>query len=182
MVFYDDLGFATNYTVDANLEYPGDGKWDYPERRVFKPGSDLVGGPQALIRPTDADAWLLVTGFTGLGALYATPDPDLICVFEQFDRVVLVKVFDPSIQMALDGLYPVRIAGSVNQGLLLVGDWTDITAVGLDGVRWRSGRLVLDDLHITRSDGDRIYYRGENFDGSSELRGSLDARTGETVG
>jgi hypothetical protein len=180
MVFWDDLGFATNYTVDADIQYPGDGEWMYPEHRVVKPGSDLIGGPQALIHPALAEPWLLVTAFTGLGALYATADPEILCVFEQFERVVFVNVEEPSMQLALDDIYPVRIAASVDQGLLLVSDWSGITAIGVDGVRWRAPNLTYD-IHITRADGERIYFRGTDPGESSETRGSLDARTGGVI-
>ncbi len=178
MVFWDDLGFVTNYAVDAELEFPGDGGWDYPERRIHRPGSELIGGPQALIRPGDATPWLLVTGFTTLGALYATADPDVLCVFEQFSRVTFVDVRDPAVQMTVDDLYPVRVAGAVDEGLLLVLDWSGITAIGADGVRWRQPDLAYD-IHVTRSDGDRIYFRGGNLEVGAEIRGSLDARTGD---
>jgi hypothetical protein len=179
MVYWDDLGFATNYSVDAELEFPSDGVWAFPERRIATPGSELIGGPQALIRPVDADPWLLVTAFQGLGALYATGDPDVICVFEQFDRLVFVNVNDPGAQVLAD-VHPVRVAASVDEGLLLVCDLTGITAIAPDGIHWRSDRLVADDLHITRSDGARIYYRGVGT-GGTEVRGSLDARTGDVI-
>jgi hypothetical protein len=179
MVFWDDLGFATNYSVDSDLEYPGDGSWDYPERRILKPGSDLLGGPQALIRPAQAEPWLLVTGFTSLGALYGTADPEVICVFEQFDRLVFVNVRDPAMQANIDDLYPVRIAAAVDEGLLLVCDWNGITAVATDGVRWHAPDLIYD-LHVTRADGDRIYYRGTDPVGR-KTRGSVDARTGNVI-
>jgi hypothetical protein len=121
-----------------------------------------------------------VTAFTGLGALYATADPNVLCVFEQFDRVVFVNVEDPSIQMAIDDVYPVRIAGSVDQGLLLVSDWSGITAIGVDGVRWRAPNLT-NDIHVTRADGKRIYFRGTDSGESNETRGTIDARTGEVI-
>lgn len=181
MVFWDDLGFATNYAVDAEVEYPGDGDWAYSQRRIAKPGSDLVGGPQAIIRPGRGEPWLLVTAFVGLGALYATADPSLLCVFEQFDRVVLVNTEDPSIQVAVDDVQPVRVAASVDQGLLLVCEWSGIVAVAANGVRWRAQALRVDDLKVTRADGDRIYYRGVDPADASEVRGSLDAVTGELI-
>ncbi|HEX4442018.1 MAG TPA: hypothetical protein VHZ81_00465 [Galbitalea sp.] len=178
MVYWDDLGFPTNYRVDADPEFPGDGHWDYPQRRVFKPNSRLEGGPQALIRPSSSDPWILVTAFSGLGALYATANPDVLCVFEQFERLVLVDVNDPSIQMMVESVYPVRVAASVDQGLLLVSDWTGVTAIGATGVRWITSGLPLDDFKVTRADGDRIYYRGVKPATAIEVRGSLDARTG----
>ena len=180
MVFWDDLGFATNYAVDADPEFPGDGQWDYPQQRIVAPGSELVGGPQALISPRDASPWLLVTGFTGLGALYATADPDVLCVFEQFSRLTFVDARDPRIQTTQDDMYPVRIAAATGVGLFLVLDWDGITAIGNDGVRWRRTGLVYD-IHVTRSDGDRIYYRGGNVHVAGDIRGSLDARTGEII-
>ena len=180
MVFWDDLGFVTNYTVDAEIEYPGDGEWGYEQHRLADARSDRVGGPQALIRPAHGDPWLLTTAFAGLGALYATADPDVICVFEQFDRIVLVNVSEPTIQMTMDDVYPVRIAASVDQGLLLVCDWNGITAIGNDGVRWRAPDLIYD-LHVTRADGDRIYFRGTHPGESVEARGSIDARTGGVI-
>ena len=180
MVFWDDLGFPTNYTVDAELKFPGDGRWDFPERRIVRPGSDLIGGPQALITPRDTPPWRLVTGFMGLGALYATAHAHVLCVFEQFSHVTFVDVRDPAVQMTPDDLYPVRIAGAVEQGVLLVLDWAGITAIGADGVRWRQSDLAYD-IHVTRSDGDRIYYRGGNLGVGPEIRGSLDAQTGEVI-
>jgi hypothetical protein len=176
MVFWDDLGFATNYSVDAEPEYPGNGEWGFPEHRVLSPASDILGAPQALVRPGgNTGPWLLVTEFATLGALYATPDPDVICVFDQLRRLVFVNVQSPSQQTMAEGIAPVRMAASVDQGLLLVCEWAGITAFGSDGVRWRAPDLVAD-LHITRADGDRIYYRG-----AGESRGWLDARTGEVL-
>ena len=180
MVFWDDLGFATNYTVEADLEFPGDGGWDYPERRIVRPGRELIGGPQALVRPVDAAPWLLVSGFTALGALYATSDPNVLCVFEQFGWVTFVDVRRPENQRTWDDVYPVRIAAATDAGVLLVLDWAGITAIGADGVRWRQSDLAYD-IHVTRSDGDRIYYRGGNLDIGAEVRGSLDARTGTVI-
>jgi hypothetical protein len=72
----------------------------------------------------------------------------------------------------------VRIAAHVDRGLLLVCDWQSVTAIGAEGIRWKSAELVRDDLHITRARGDRIDYWGNSYSGVGAVRGSLDARTG----
>jgi hypothetical protein len=180
VVFWDDLGFATNYTVDADPEYPGDGEWGLPVVEIGPARALPTPSPVAVIRPTDGESWVLSTAFAGLGGVYGTPRADVLCLVEQFHRVVLINVTRPVEQTEIDA-HPVRIAASVDEGLLLVAGWAAITAVGPEGIRWRSADLVLDDLHITRSDGGRIYYRGESFDGSGELRGSVDAHTGEVI-
>jgi hypothetical protein len=175
MVFWDDLGFPTNYSVDADLEYPGNGVWGFAEHRILDPDNGILGAPQALVRPVGAEPWLLVTEFGTLGALYATADPDVICVFDQLRRLVFVDVANPTRQTLAIGIAPVRMAASNDQGLLLVCDWAGIAAFGAEGVRWRATELVAD-LHVTRADGDRIYYRG-----AGETRGVLDARTGAII-
>ena len=145
------------------------------------PSSLPTPGPIAIIRPAAAPPFVLSAGLTGVRALYGTPDPDVICFVEQFGRVVFLTVTDGSMRI-VDDLQPVRIASAVDHGLLLVAGWQDITAIAADGsIRWQATNLVRDDLHITRSDGDRIYYRGRDFTPPGDLPGSIDTETGERV-
>ncbi len=180
MVHWDDLGFATNYTVDDEIEYPGDGQWGMPIHELAGGRSVPTPGPVAIIRPTEGEPWVLAAGFAGVAGLYGTPDPFRFCAFERFGRVVLVDIRNPSDQVEL-AIYPVRISASIDQGLLLVCDWQSVTAIGAEGIRWKSAELVSDDLHITRARGDRIDYRGNNHSVVGAVTGSLDARTGEVV-
>jgi hypothetical protein len=177
---FQTLGFAAEYSVEEDPEYPSDGAWDFREVRVGATGATLIGGPQALIRPSTGEPWYLVTSFAHFGELFASPDPHRICVFEQFERAVLVDTRRPERQTPLD-VYPVRIASSVEHGLLLICSWIDITALASDGIRWRTKRLVLDDLHIERVRGDQIECRGAALGSATPARMTIDARTGEVI-
>jgi hypothetical protein len=101
-------------------------------------------------------------------------------VVERFDRVVLANT--RTRQQRDQGIRnPVHVAAAHDHGLLLIAEASSITAIGADGIRWTSTALVGDDLHITRSDGDRIYFRGFDLNGVDQVRGSLDAATGEII-
>jgi len=177
MVHWDDLGFVTNYAVDDDIEYPGDGQWGMPIHELATGRILPTPGPVAIIRPTGGEPWVLAAGFIGVAGLYGTPDPSRLCAFERFGRVVLVDIRNPADQVEL-AVHPVRIAAHVDRGLLLVCDWQSVTAIGAEGIRWKSAELVRDDLHITRARGDRIDYWGNSYSGVGAVRGSLDARTG----
>jgi hypothetical protein len=183
MAFWDDLGFDTNYTVDADPEYPGDGEWRMPVVELSGGASLPTPGPVAVLHPAVGEPWVLSVGFSGLCQLFGSPDPDTICVVERFARFAMINVHTRE-QREQVGVSPVHVAAAPEFGLLLVAGHTSITAIGLDGIRWTAGGLVDEDIHITRSDGDRVYFRGLTFDGESvrEVRGSIDARTGEAGG
>jgi hypothetical protein len=141
-----------------------------------------TAAPVAIIRPSDGEPWVLATGLTGVGEFVGTPDPDLFCIAERYGRVIWVNAHTRE-QFDQGELHPVHVAAAVDQGLLLIAGSTSITALGVDGLRWEARGLVGEDVHITRSDGDRVYFRGLDFDGDGvrEARGSLDARTGEVL-
>jgi hypothetical protein len=179
MARFQTLGFSTEYSVEEDPEFPSDGVWAHRQVRIDSPGSSLVGGPQALITPTTGDPWYLTASLAHFGELYATPDPHRICLFEQFERAVLIDTRQPQLQETLD-VYRVRVSSSVDHGILLISSWTDLTAVGIEGVRWSARDLVMDDLHVERVNGDRIQCRG--YRGSAvQIRLTVDARTGEVV-
>lgn len=176
-MFYDGLGFPADYTVDADIEYPGDGNWGMPVVEVSGGPTLPTPSPVAIIRPVGAEPWVLAAGFSGVGALYGAPDPAQVCVVDRYDRVVFVNVRTRD-QQDQGVRHPVHVAAAVDYGLLLIAEADAITAIGADGIRWRAAGLVGADLHITRSDGERVYFRGVGFGYIGQLRGSLDTRTG----
>jgi hypothetical protein len=180
MVFWDDLGFATDYRVEPEPEYPGDGEWRY--RDVFVGLHDDLRsvGPQALIEPLSGEPWLLRAGFSGLGALYGHPNPSIICLFERYARVTLINTQDPG-QQALIDEQPVSVASAVDEQLLLIGGWAHVTAYDSEGPKWTSAPLFDDDLHIRRTDNGRIVCRGHRPESLAPVEVTLDARTGEVM-
>jgi hypothetical protein len=176
MVFFDELGFAANYTVDAEPEYPGDGDWGLPEFHVLGAG---LGGPVAIMRPMDAAPWLLSATFGHPGAIYATPAPDILCVMEQFTFVTLIDVRTPSAQTRLD-VSAVRVSAALDEQLLLLAGWSAVTAWAPEGIRWVSND-VLDDIHIRRTDNGRIVCTGMRAGVVGEAEVTLDAATGRVI-
>lgn len=172
MVLWDDLGFATDYEIDPDPEYPGDGDWGMPEYRLT---GDGFGGPQAIVRPAGGQSWVLAYEFRMPGAFFGTPRPDVLCVFEQYGGLIFVNVHDPTSVVFTD-VQAIRVAANVQAGLLLATDGYSIVGIGAEGLRWQTGDLLSGDLHITRATRDRIYFRG--LEAGGEVRGSVDAATG----
>lgn len=177
MVFWDDLGFATNYSVDPAPEFPADGNWGAPEVRVD--GGSLLGGPQALISPRTGAAWVLSTRFMDVGSLYGTPDPDALCLVDRFEHAIVVHTLDPLKQTHL-AVVPISVAAALDERLLLIGDERRVTAFGAEGLAWTSVDLFDRDLRIRRTDSGRIVCRGWDRTRSTAapVEATLDARTG----
>jgi hypothetical protein len=175
LVLWDDLGFATNYAVEIDPEYPGDGEWSEP--RFGDADLPIIGR----ISPDQEPTWLLSASTDDVVGLYGTPGPNVLCLFERFDQAVLINVRDPSSQFDTGVLAPLSVHAVVESGLLLVATEFDLTALGRDGIVWRSARLFTDDLRVRRTDNDRIVCRGWNYWESAPTEITLDALTGEQI-
>ena len=181
-MLFDDLGFAAEYAVETDLEFPADGDWGFPEIRIRDNGA-VFGGPLAIIRPTDGQPWVLLSDLHGIGMIYGTPNPRLVCLVDRFRSIVAIDIDNPNDQTRLDVFYPVSIASAPDLGLLFVGDNEQVTAFGVRGMGWRSGPVFDDDLRIRRTDNERIVCRGWNYSVSTTapVEVTLDARTGEVI-
>ena len=181
MVFWDDLGFPTEYSVDAEPEFPAGGEWDYPLVEINLGGS-VVGGPQMIVSPGMTDPWVLGAHFTDIGSIYATPDPNSLRVADRFNRVMMVNVVRPADQTKLWDR-PLTIARAPDAGLLLIADEVRVSAFGADGHRWTSAVLFDDDLRIRRTDNRRIVCRGWSATGRSAapVEVTLNAETGKVI-
>ncbi|HEY4268779.1 MAG TPA: hypothetical protein VGM94_11365 [Galbitalea sp.] len=178
MVYWDNLGFETAYTVDPEPEYPGDGDWRTPIVALF----DQASGPIALISPVTAESWLLSVSFADNGAIYGTPDPNRICVLDRYGYAISIDVRSPDDRVQMDN-HPVRVGASVKHRLLLIAGWADLAAFGPDGsLVWRSEQLVPDDLKLRRTNGDVIVCRGADSSGTpGAVEVTVDTLTGRVI-
>jgi hypothetical protein len=72
----------------------------------------------------------------------------------------------------------VRVA---ERDLVLFVRCIDIVALGVNGIAWRTQRLVVDDLWVRQAASDLIVCSGDNLDGTPEIE--LDPQTGrQTAG
>jgi len=177
MVYWDDLGFETAYTVDPEPEYPGDGDWRMPALGVSDEGP---GAPIAVIRPTDREPWLLSVRVSTVGEIYGAPDPHQICLARRFEPPVVLDVRDPARQVSVD-IDAIHVAAAVDEGLILFADWNSVTAWDGRDIRWRSGQLVEYDLHFRRTGHGRIVCVGTDYESVRRFEVTLDAVTGSTL-
>jgi hypothetical protein len=177
MVYWDDLGFTTAYTVDPEPEYPGDGAWGMIARGVN--GED-PGAPIAVIRPTDLKPWLLTARVPTVGELYGSPDPHQICIARRFEQPVMLDVRDPGRQDSVD-IGAIHVAAAVDEGLILFADWDSVTAWDGRDIRWSTDPIVQYDLHFRRTGHGRIVCVGTDFESTKRFEVTLDAATGAIV-
>ena len=157
---FETFGFATNYTVDLNPEQPGVGWGDRARVRVRAGVNEAV---VAVVTPHGGEPWLAIDGATAATTplLCATPNPDLLCFYPGSNEFggVLVDVtnatpnaeFNDNMRMAY---------GSPEFGLLLLVSFTDMLAVGAEGVIWESDRLAYDDLQVLTISAEGILCEG----------------------
>jgi hypothetical protein len=61
--------------------------------------------------------------------------------------------------------------------MVVFADFTHLAAYGADGLIWRSPRLALDELAITRAEGDALHATGF-FGDRNDIQISVDLQTG----
>ncbi|PZS07042.1 MAG: hypothetical protein DLM55_11920 [Acidimicrobiales bacterium] len=172
---FHHLDFNPAYRVEIDPEFPSDGDWRCP---VFGFGSDgqvqrevisRWGAPLVVhVMPTFSPEWIGVFPAGGLGGargVFAGPAPTQMCAVVA-GQAYLVRVDVPGSDavMAHDEVnQAVPVSGA---SLLLLAGYTDIVAIGPDGVKWRTQRLAADGLRITEASADAIYCTIDALDGS----------------
>ena len=114
-------------------------------------------------------------------SIHSTPSPSVMCVVVGGDAV-LIDVRDPAKYEWVDTAGPVvTVRSLVRERLLLLATPWAITAVGRDGVRWRTERLSIEGLRLDEvADG---WLAGVADPGDDEPRDfAIDLRTGSHRG
>lgn len=168
-------GFDPAYQVEVDPEFPPDGDWRCP---VFGFGSDgrvrrevtfRWGAPLVVhVMPTFSPEWIGVfpaDGLGGMSSVFAGPGPTQMCAIAAGQAyLVRVDVPDSDAVMAHNNVnQAIPVPGA---SLLLLAGYTDIVAIGPDGVKWRTQRLAADGLRITEASADGIHCAIDALDGS----------------
>jgi hypothetical protein len=146
-----DTTFSHFYECDQLTELQHSSRPHY-----YFPGATTKGGGDGLlveVRPRDCEAWLGTFAFgrvspTGLSGLYATPDPDRLCVVARGDGY-FVSASNPEVWESV-GAQPVTDVRIVHAHRIIVfADFTRLWAYGPSGLKWKTGRLAWSGFKIT---------------------------------
>jgi hypothetical protein len=143
--------FEVGFAVEVDPEFPADG--GEPPQRI---PADLprIGAILRLTAP-GADPWDIAIGQPNW---WRTPIPTAIAFISDWDGFV-VDVAERRVIVEVPGA--VRIRQDERNDLLLLATFTDLTAVGTDGIAWKSARLAIDDLKVVAIDERGIVCTGD---------------------
>ena len=180
--------FSPAFSFELDPEFPGNGEWDCP---VFNFGRDGTirsvfesrwGTPLVVrVRPTTTQEWVGMFASGGLGGVRATtacPSPTELCLIaDGLAYVVDVNRSDRGALVACDQV--TQVVAMSDPPLLLFARFSNVVALGSQGVAWKSDRLFVDDIAISHASASAIVCIGENFGGSPSI--SLDPATGAQI-
>jgi hypothetical protein len=143
-----DLTFPHSYKV-VSTELPRNGVHPHPP--IYFPAGTKDGGKDGLLlrfTTSNGNEWsgCFAFGDYELCGVFASPHPDRVCVVSN-GTGYWVQVDDPEKSAQLDAL-PIRDVRIVSDAqIMLVADFTSLSAIGSDGQLWRH-RVCWDDLRI----------------------------------
>jgi hypothetical protein len=188
MFDFERWHFEPHYQAEVDPEFPGDGDWrcrvlGYARTGEAEEPFESRWGTPAIVRvgPAEAESWVGMFASGGLGgvtAFTACPAPDQLAVGVD-GLVYLVDVTDPAKVLARHDQVT-QIVAVAGEPLLLLVSFTDMIALGADGVRWKTRRIALDGLRVVGASADEIVASCDNLEGSDTI--VLDARTGDQTG
>ncbi len=182
------FSFGSAFAWEVDPEFPGNGEWDCPVFAFHRDGTitsqfDSRWGTPLVVRvePSGASPWVGMFPSGGLGGVRmvtACPSPTRLCLIAD-GLAYVVDVGDPGLGASIASDQVTQVVAMPDPPLLLFARFSDVVALGVDGVAWRSEHVFVDDISITRASAAAIVCAGENFGGSPTV--SLDPATGEQV-
>jgi hypothetical protein len=187
---FDTHSFAPSYALEFEPEFPPDGVWTEPVHAFGRDGSHSTtvvarwGAPSIIqVTPRSGESWIGMFESGGLSEgvseAHACPDPSRFCVISG-GLAYLVNA-DVPMDDAVPLLTPVmQVAGIDDPALLLLVTYSELVALGRDGVAWTSGRIALDGLRVESIVGAQITCLADNLEGGED-RLVLDASSGQQI-
>jgi hypothetical protein len=176
-----DISFEHNYTVTVQPEMSGsEVVIDVPPSGHSRPDSLLIK-----VEPHRGESWFGVFrggGLTHAGktGVYTWPNRDKLCV-TCAGTAYLVDVHDPRRYEELDAGMVTDVLPLPEYGLVAFADPWEVRAFGAAGLVWRTGRIAVDGLRITGTEGDCLKGLVDSFEeGQVDFR--IDLKTGKVEG
>jgi hypothetical protein len=147
---------------------------------------ELADSPIIRVEPADGEPWIGV--FYGSrtygvppamrGRLIGWPDEQSLCVLYAGTATV-VRANQPHATFEIDDAFPITDLLVVpSDGLVLFADFTDLVAYDAGGLRWKSGRLVWDDLAIVGVADACVVLEGFDAPSNQKARFTVELATG----
>jgi hypothetical protein len=180
------FSFPAAFLFDVDPEFPGDGEWDCPVVNFGRDGAvqsaldSRWGTPTVLrVEPTAAPAWVGMFAAGGLGRLrvvVSCPSPTHVAVIAD-GLAYVVDVEQPQAGALIASDQVQQVVAMPEPPLLLFVRFSEIDALGPDGIEWSSPRLCIDELAVVAVSSDSVTCTGYNLGGSSTI--TVDPATGE---
>lgn len=159
--------------------------FSFPDATPLDPGREPPAGVVVAVRPASGEPWIGVFDYAYDGISFETPPqvigwPDelSVCVVRHGIGCV-VRTDDPATNAEIECWPIVDSLVVPDHRLVVFCDELGAIAYGADGVRWRTDRLVNDDLRIVRAAGDELELAGTTSGRRVEL--AVDLATGAQV-
>ncbi|MGO1050049.1 hypothetical protein [Crossiella sp. CA198] len=180
--------FEPAYAVEVEPEYPATGEWSCPvfafdrDGRVIDEAEWGFGMPRVIrVTPTEAAEWvgLFPAGLPGRAdGVFAGPGAGQLCVVVN-GHALVVRVDEPAAGAVIVCEPVNQVVPVVGAALLLLVTYTDLVAIGSDGVAWESARLALDGLRVVAASGAGIRCTADSWQMDGSAESFVVAATGE---
>jgi hypothetical protein len=175
-----ESGWRHSYDAKILSGLPASG----PQPAQFRATTRRLNSEGAVVKVSlGASSWTgnFEKGDGKLSGVWATPSPDHLCVVAG-GRAYWVSARDDRGYDILP-VYPVQdVRAILESDLLILVDYTEIAAIGREGLRWISDRISWDGIHILHADARGII--GQAWDAAAEQRVGffVDTETGRLEG
>ncbi len=178
---FENLGFKPAYLCNAWPELPGDGSGEilpFPHNMGRKTGSGLL----VFVEPDGSKEWMgaFVRGMGRYTKFCACPNPNQLCVVSE-GSIYIVDVRDPA-NYFMPNIDPVcDVVALPDMGKLLFNDYSNLCAVGEQGIEWISENLATDGLKIEWTDDKLCHMSGWSAPENEVLQVDVDLKNGRIV-
>ena len=173
----EDVCFPHAYDYTLLRERPGS-----PVLTYFYPGARTDDGHDGVLTRFNipgSHPWIGVFAFGtipgGISGVYTHPDTCCVCVVSRGDGYI-VHVDRPTQWMDIQAHPIFDVVAVPDHGILVFATYIDLIAYDASGPVCQTGRLALDELHITGAQGDYIYARANRIEGD-DIGITVDVKT-----